>query len=144
MRLSQYVRRRTGLPLGAKGSLRAMLVRSLGAGTFAGFWRHWNPIFSYGLGRFVYRPVRRVTPAAIALLVTFAASGAIHDAVALAFWGSTAFLFTSWFVVLGAVVLGEQAMGWDAAERPWWLRAVKNLAYLAAGQLLVLAVRAVG
>jgi hypothetical protein len=30
--LAQYVRRRTGVPLGASGSLRNMLHRSLGAG----------------------------------------------------------------------------------------------------------------
>jgi hypothetical protein len=51
--LAAYVRRRTGLPLGEAGSLRAMLRGAFGAPTLAGFWRHWNPIFGYGLG--IYR-----------------------------------------------------------------------------------------
>src|SRR3546814_6624257 len=38
--LSQYILRRNGVPAGARGSLRNMFQRSLGASTFAGFWRH--------------------------------------------------------------------------------------------------------
>jgi len=56
--LAQYVRRRNGVPLGASGSLRNMFYRSLGAGSIAGFWRYWNPVFGYYLGRYIYAPLK--------------------------------------------------------------------------------------
>lgn len=37
--LALYIRRRNGVPTGARGGLRNMLHRSLGARSFAGFWR---------------------------------------------------------------------------------------------------------
>lgn len=49
--LAQYVHRRNGVPLGDSGSLRNMLIRSFGAGSFGRFWQYWNPIFDYGLGK---------------------------------------------------------------------------------------------
>jgi hypothetical protein len=54
--LSEYVKHRNGLPLGASGSLQNMLIRSFGAGTFARFWQYWNPIWGYALGRYIYAP----------------------------------------------------------------------------------------
>ena len=55
--LAQYVLRRNGVPLGAPHSLQNMLYRSFGAGTYAGFWQYWNPIWGYGLGKYVYAPL---------------------------------------------------------------------------------------
>jgi len=66
--LVQYVERRNGVPLGDSNSLRNMLQRSFGAASFAGFWQYWNPIWGYGLGKYVYSPLRRVLPAVIALI----------------------------------------------------------------------------
>jgi hypothetical protein len=57
-----------------------MLHRSLGAGSLAGFSRHWNPIWAYYLGRYVTSPLRRFLPTGPAVLVTFLVSGAILDA----------------------------------------------------------------
>ena len=78
--LGEYVRRRNGVSLGAAGSLRHMLVRSLGAPSFGAFWRHWNPILGYGLSRYVYAPLRRLMPSAPAMVTTFVVCGALHDA----------------------------------------------------------------
>lgn len=69
--LGQYVRRRNGVPMGASGSFRGMMVRAFGAASFAGFWRYWNPIFGYYLGRYIYTPASRVVPRPLALVVTF-------------------------------------------------------------------------
>lgn len=77
--LWQYVRLRNGVPPGDAKSLRNMLHRALGAASFAGFWQHWNPIWGYGLGKFVYSPLRRTSPPAAAFIMTFIVSGAIHD-----------------------------------------------------------------
>ena len=55
MTLNQYIERRNGVPLGASGALRNMLRRSFGAGTLAGFWQYWNPIFGYYLAHSVLK-----------------------------------------------------------------------------------------
>lgn len=139
--LGSYVRHRNGVPLGASGALRNMMDRSLGAKSFAAFWRYWNPVFGYGLGRYVFNPLKAVLPAAPALVVTFIVSGALHDAVTMAVSGSVAFLFTPWFFFLSLGVLAGSVAGMDLSSRPWGVRATVNLAYLAAGLLLALLVR---
>lgn len=140
--LSQYIRRRNGLPAGARGSLRNMLHRSLGARSFAVFWQHWNPVFGYGLGRYVYSPLRHVASPAIALVLTFVVSGAIHDLVTMAVRGSMAFLFTPWFFLLGLGVIAGRAARIDLSGRPWLFRAAVNIAYVAACLAAVLAIKA--
>ncbi len=42
--------------------MRNVFSRSLGAGWFAGFWRHWNLVWGYALGSYVYAPLRRFVP----------------------------------------------------------------------------------
>ena len=141
--LAQYIRRRNGLPAGARGSLRNMLHRSLGAGSFAGFWQHWNPVFGYGLGRYVFSPLRQLVPPAIALVMTFIVSGAIHDLVTMSVRGSMAFLFTPWFFFLGLGVIGGRVVHMDLSGRPWLVRAVVNITYVAVCLAAVLAIKAV-
>lgn len=129
--LGSYVAHRNGVPLGDSKSLRNMLRRSLGAGSFAGFWQYWNPIWGYGLGRFVYSPLKRVLPRALAVIMTFAISGGIHDLATMAVRRSPAFLFTPLFFLLGVgVVLGRIAR-LDYSNHRWTVRAGINLAYLA-------------
>jgi hypothetical protein len=131
MTLGEFVLRRNGTRLGGAGSLRAMLTRSFGARSFAAFWRHWNPVWGYGLGRFVYAPVRRRTPAAVAVLATFLVSGAVHDAAATIVRGSPTFVVTPWFLLLAVGVLVARATDMDLSRRPWWVRAAANAGYLA-------------
>lgn len=73
--LSAYVKKRNGLPLGASGSMRNMLQRSLGAGGFHLFWHYWNPIWGYYLSRHVMKPLSQVFPKGLATVVTFSVSG---------------------------------------------------------------------
>ena len=51
-----------------------VLVQPLAAPSLAEFWRTWNPVWSYYLAAWCYRPVRRVLPHAAAVMVTFTAS----------------------------------------------------------------------
>lgn len=140
--LAAWVRRRNGLPLGAPGSLSNMLRRSLGARSFAAFWRYWNPIFGYLLARHVHAPLLRVTPAAFALVATFVVCGALHDAVTMLVRGAGAFLFTPWFFFLGLGVLAGEALHMNLSRLPFPVRVLINLAYVAAALALALAVRA--
>lgn len=128
--LAQYVERRNGVPLGAPGSLQNMLKRSLGAGSFTKFWRYWNPIWGYALGRYIYAPLLRFVPAALALILTFTISGAIHDLAATLVRRSPAFLFTPWFLLMSIAVIVEQALSVDFSERAFKTRVAINLAYV--------------
>lgn len=128
--LGDYVLRRTGVPLGAPGSLQNMLRRSLGARSFARFWQYWNPIFGYGLGRYVFVPLKRALPASLALLLTFLVNGIIHDLVTVLVRGSSALLFTTWFLLLGVGVLVGQWGKMDLSRHAWAVRAAVNLIYL--------------
>lgn len=139
--LAEYVRRRNGVPLGRSGALRTMLRRSLGAVTFAGFWRYWNPVFGYVLGRYVYAPFRRFLPSALALILTFAVCGALHDLVAMAIRRSATFPFSFWFLFLAVGVLMGNAVGMDLTGKSWALRACSNLAYLGICLAISIAVR---
>lgn len=124
------MRRRNGVPLGAPGSLRNMFHRALGATSFAGFWRYWNPIFGYVLARYVHAPLQRFVPTPVSVVITFAVCGALHDLVTAAVRGSAAFLFTPWFVFLGIGVVIGSALSLDLRALPWLGRATVHLAYL--------------
>ena len=139
--LEEYVVLRNGVPLGDGRSLRNMLERSFGAASFAGFWQYWNPIWGYGLGRYVYAPLRRVLHPAVAFILTFAISGGLHDLATMAVRWSPAFLFTPWFVLLGMGAVVGRVAGMDLGQRPFWLRAAVNLAYLVVCLLPALALR---
>lgn len=126
MTLAQYVRRRNGVPLGARGSLRNMLTRFLGAASFAGFWRHWNPLFGYYLHDRCYRPLVRFVPRPAAVVLTFAVSGALHDGVASLATTQPFVLFTPAFALFGLGVVVEERLGWSLSGAPVWLRAATH------------------
>jgi len=134
--LAGYIRRRNGVPAGARGGLRNMLARSFGAQSFAGFWRYWNPVFGYIFGRYVYQPARRVLPRAFALIVTFLVCGVVHDLVTMAVRGAPAFLFTPWFFFLGLGVVVSEALGWHTGALSRGGRTAINAAYLVAALAL--------
>ena len=128
--MGQYIRRRNGVPAGAPGGLRNMLGRSLGARSFAVFWQYWNPVFGYTLGRYVFAPLKRALPPAIALVITFVVCGVVHDLVTTVVRGSLAFLFTPWFFFLGLGVVVGRLTRMDLGRFPWSVRATANLAYV--------------
>jgi hypothetical protein len=128
--LSSYVRRRNGVPLGGPGALSKMLYRSLGAGSIAKFWQYWNPIFGYFLGRYIFVPLKRWLPAAVALVITFVFCGALHDAVSMAVRRDIAFLFTPWFFFMGLGVVVSNASKIDYSTYNWPYRALINISYV--------------
>lgn len=117
-----------------------MLARSFGAGSFAGFWRHWNPIWGYGLGRYVFAPAQRVIPPWLALIATFLVSGLIHDAVVMLLRREPAFVFTIWFAISALGIIASDRIGWNFAHWPRLARTAVIAAYLAAGLLVSLLV----
>lgn len=139
--LVQYVHLRNGVPLRDARSLRNMLYRSLGVASFAAFWRYWNPIWGYGLGKYVCSPLRRILPPGAAFIITFIISGSIHDLVTMAISRSFAFLFTPWFFLLGVGAVLGRTIGMDLSCHSWWVRASINLVYLIFCLALTLAAR---
>ena len=126
------------MPLGASGSLRNMLHRSFGARSFAGFWQYWNPIFGYYLGKYVFVPLKKVSPPYVALVLTFLVTGVVHDVVTMAVRQDVAFLFTPWFLFLGIGVVLSKVTKMDIGASSWWWRAAIHSTYL--GVSLALAV----
>ncbi len=133
--LAAYVRRRNRVALGVTGSLTNMLELSLGANTFAGFWRYWNPIWGYALARFIDAPLRkRGLPNSLTIVITFMVCGALHDLVILLVRTLTGkagdkvtLVFTIWFLFMGLAVVLTTAARWDLSARSWWVRASVNV-----------------
>ncbi len=141
MSLTDYVQYRNGVPLGAPGSLQNMLVRSFGAGTFAKFWQYWNPIWGYALGRYIYQPLNRFLPAALALILTFTISGGIHDLATMLVRRAPAFFFTPWFFLMGVVVVFGRLLKLDYSSHPFLIRVAINLSLLVVCAMLTVFVR---
>lgn len=118
-----------------------MLNRSLGAQSLDGFWRHWNPIFGYYLGRYVDSPLCRIVPRSAALVLTFVACGVLHDLVTMVLRGSVTFLFTPWFFFLGMGVVLGRWLGLDFSNRPWGTRAAIILTYIVGCPALTVAAK---
>ena len=128
--LSQYVKKRNGVALGASHSMRNMLSRSLGAMSFAVFWHYWNPIWGYYLSRNVMRPLNTFLPVSFATFITFVVSGALHDlAVSLVKWHAVVF-FTPWFGFMGLVVIGSSKIGMSYGHFAWYIRASINVSFI--------------
>ncbi len=128
--LSEYVRKRNGVPLGASGSMSKMIQRSLGADSFYLFWRYWNPIWGYYLSRNVMKPLSVFFPIWLATILTFAISGGLHDlAVTLVKWKLT-FFFTPWFVLMGGMVLASKKFNISYAAYHLAIRMLLNIAFI--------------
>jgi len=106
------------------------LARLLGANSLAGFWRHWNPIWGYGLGRWVFPRLRVVVPSALAIVLTFAVSGFLHDLVIMAIRAEFALVFTPWFAFIGCAVILSERFRWKFTKRSWGIRATINLSHI--------------
>lgn len=127
MNLSDYVKRRNGVPLGNSDSLRNMLTRSLGAGKFSIFWQYWNPIWGFYLGKYIFKPLKRIFPKALSLVFTFVVCGFIHDVAIMLFKWKFTLLLTPWFLFMGlSVILSDYAKN-DFSKFPWIMRAAINI-----------------
>ncbi|GHE78012.1 MBOAT family O-acyltransferase [Thalassotalea profundi] len=129
--LSEYVKRRNGVALGASGSMTNMLKRSLGASSFYLFWQYWNPIWGYYLSRNIMKPLSGLLPKGLAIILTFAVSGALHDAaITLVKWEFT-FYFTPWFILMSFMVIATKKFGISYREHHWLVRALINISIIA-------------
>jgi len=128
--LSEYVKKRNGVALGASGSMTNMLKHSLGASSFYLFWQYWNPIWGYYLSRKIMKPLSQILPIWLAIIMTFAISGALHDlAITLVKWKLTLF-FTPWFTLMSFIVLLTKKFNISYREHYWLIRASINISLI--------------
>jgi hypothetical protein len=130
MNLSEYIKRRNGVPMGANNSLRNMLARSFGAGKFSIFWRYWNPIWSYYLAKYIFKPMKTIFPPAFALVLTFAFCGFLHDLVIMILRRDFALLFTPWFLIMALWLIISDILKIDYSKYAWISRAFINTAII--------------
>ncbi len=129
--LSEYVKKRNGVALGASGSMTNMLKRSLGASSFYLFWQYWNPIWGYYLSRKVMKPLSQLLPIWLAIIMTFAVSGALHDLAITAVKWKFTFFFTPWFTLMSFIVITTKNLGISFREYHWLIRALINISLVA-------------
>ncbi len=106
----QYEQRKLGYRKNPVMGLLYMCRQSFTSDSFAGFWRNWNPLFSYYLLYYCYRPLRKRLPRLLALTGTFALSGAIHDLAATLARAELYYVFTGTFVCFGLWIALEEAV----------------------------------
>lgn len=141
MNLTEYIKKRNGVSIGNSRSLRNNLYRSLGAKNFSVFWNYWNPIFGYHLGKYIFKPLKKIFPAAIALLMTFIFSGLIHDAVTTIFRRELSLFFTIWFLLMGLAVLITDFLKHNYSNQIWIIRAMANLSIISICFLLTVYIK---
>ena len=134
--LSQYVKYRTGVALGASGSLVSMLKLSFGAGSMRGFWKYWNPIWSYYLGKYIYYPLNKVIPSSLALLITFILSGALHDLAVMLIKGHVSIKITVCFLFFALLVIIGDVLKVNYKIFSWSIRMLINSCYLVTCMLM--------
>ncbi|MGA7838190.1 MAG: MBOAT family O-acyltransferase [Ignavibacteriaceae bacterium] len=136
--LREYVRKRNGVPLGAKGSLRNMFYRSLGSNQFSGFWHYWNPIWGYYLGKFIFKPLRNKLSINVSIILTFFVSGFIHDLVVSLVFLKIVIIITPWFVLMSFCLVISNHLEIRIKSSVWFYRAIINICYIGGCLLLAL------
>jgi hypothetical protein len=130
--LRRYLEYRLGRQGGRKAWFNFFL-KPFGAVSFAEFWRLWNPLYGYFLYYDVYRPLSRVLPRAVTVLLTFVLCGfLLHDVPA---WIVVRRVLppgaTITFVLFGLGVIISEALHMDLSRWPAIARVALNFAYLA-------------
>lgn len=143
MKLSEYVKNRNGVPIGHSKSLQYNLQRSLGAKSFSAFWNFWNPIFGYYLGTKIFKPLKRIFPIAISLILTFVFCGMVHDLVTTPLRGKLSLFFSVWFFFMGIAVVVTKYIDYDLSGKKWLYRATMNIVIIGFCLLLTVLLNAI-
>ncbi len=130
MTLSDYIKKRNGVSVGSPNALRNNLYRSLGSKNFPTFWTYWNPIFGYYLGKFIFKPLKKILPVSISLLITFIFCGMLHDTITTLLRGEISIFFSIWFLFMGLAVLIAKLLNHNFSRRLWSTRASINLSII--------------
>jgi|LGVF01.2.fsa_nt_gb hypothetical protein len=135
--LSSYIDRKLDGVKGEIPQLVHMLKKSFSTPNFRSFWTVWNPIYSYVLTYYVYKPVRKVLPRPLSVLVTFVVNGLFHDFMVYLVLGHTTFKIAQLFLIYGLLVIVEPLIKKMNIKNKM-MRVVYNLSLLILPILVVL------
>ena len=107
MKLKKYLDFKFGNHTDSLSCILYMLSASFFATSYRQFWQNWNPLWSYFLLYYVYKPSRKYCPQPAALVLTFIISGLLHDCVAMLLTGRLSILMTLSFFLASLFVLIE-------------------------------------
>ncbi len=80
MNLEEYTQFRTGTTKVSE-IVRNMFFKPFISSSLRSFWKYWNPTWGYFLLFYCYKPLKRLFPRWVSLLLTFAVSGLVHDMI---------------------------------------------------------------
>ena len=120
----EYEQRRLGHSVNQLAGIAVMFRRAFGSSTFAGFWRYWNPLFSYYLYYYCYKPLDKFLPRSLVVIGTFTVSGTIHDFVASIMLLEIYILFSPVFTFWGLLVVGEEVFSLNFSRTQFWSRVI--------------------
>lgn len=132
----QYEQRKMGHRKNPLTGIFYMCRQSFLADSFAKFWQNWNPLFSYFLLYSFYRPLKKLFPRFIAVMITFAISGAIHDLAASIALSRVYYLFTLSFTLFGLFVLLEEFLQLKLTKAPLMVRPFYHFSLIAGSYYL--------
>jgi len=110
MTLKEYATKKFNNRNSLSGCLNYMIKSSFFSKTFREFWTNWNPLWSYFLIFYSYKPMRKVISKAPALILTFVVSGFLHDLFVMLLLQKIYFLFSLIFLLIGIFTLTEQIL----------------------------------
>ena len=117
------------------------MIRSLGAGNFFTFWKYWNPIWSYYLGKYIFKPLKNILPPAVSLMLTFVFCGFIHDVVIMLIRWDFVLIFTPWFLIMSVSLVISESINLDYSKLAWIYRALINIAIIGISFILANQIR---
>ena len=136
MTIEEYIQYRTGA---SKISLivRNMFVKPFFSLSLRSFWKYWNPGFGFYLLYYCYKPIRKIMPHWISMIITFLICGLLHDliyVVPMMIMNGGGFIFpfiTVWFLIIAIGVLISEIVEIDLWKANKKLRPIFHFSYLA-------------
>jgi len=127
--LNQYISKKLDGVEGEIPRLIYMFKKSFTRANFRMFWNVWNPIYSYILTFYVYKPMRKVFAKTIAFILTFTVSGLFHDVIVYLMLGYTNFSATKLFITYALILLLEDQLKVNLSKNKL-LRIIYNFSLL--------------
>lgn len=110
MSLRRYIDNRLDGVQGELPQMKRMFKKSFASANFRTFWFYWNPIYSYVLTYYVYRPLKRLMPQEMARSLTFIINGVFHDIVVSLVLGRVFYGVTLLFTVYTLLLYVEEML----------------------------------
>lgn len=130
MKLTRYLNIKFGNNTSSINCIAHMLHACFFARSFASFWRHWNPLWSYFLLYYVYKPLSSVIKKRYANFSTFVISGFVHDCVAMLLTFKLSIVMTTFFSMCAGLVAIENALKVNMTSANKILKALYHCSFL--------------